>query len=269
VSAGDVLAIALAAVFAWAGAAKAVDRDTTARSFRALGLPGRALLTTGVPVAELLLAAGLVLVPAAAAPVAVGLLVAFSVVLGRALRDRVAMGCGCFGTARRGPVSGRDLVRNAVLAAAAVAVAVAGGTWLAAVWAGVVGVAAGLLLQARRPSRVGRPAPPVPGLDYAAADRTVLAFVAPGCERCEAARHAVAALGPSVQSRVVDADPALFAAFDVRTPPVVLTVDRSGTVVADETGASTVHRARFGQTAPRWRRPTSRSRTRSRTGSSP
>jgi glutaredoxin len=81
---------------------------------------------------------------------------------------------------------------------------------------------------------VGRPAPPVPGIDYAAADRTVLAFVAPGCDRCEAARAAVSALGPTVQSRIVEGDPDLFAAFDVRTPPVVLIVDRSGTVVEDE-----------------------------------
>ena len=232
-SAGDVLALALAAVFAWAGAAKLVDRRTTARSFRALGLPGGALLTTGVPVAELVLAAGLVLVPAAAAPVAVALLAAFSVVLGRALHDGVAVGCGCFGTARRGPVSARDLGRNAVLAAVGLAVAVDGGTFAAALASAAAGGLVGLAVRARRPTRVGRTAPPVPGLDYAAAEHTVLAFVAPGCERCEAARHAVAALGPAVQSRVVEADPDLFAAFGVRTPPVLLTVDRRGVVIDD------------------------------------
>jgi hypothetical protein len=59
----------------------------------------------------------------------------------------------------------------------------------------------------------------------------VLAFVAPGCERCAAARTAVTALGPGVQSRIVEDEPDLFAAFGVRVPPVVLTVDRSGTVV--------------------------------------
>jgi uncharacterized membrane protein YphA (DoxX/SURF4 family) len=234
VTVADVLSVPLAAVFAWAGAAKAVDRRATARSFRALGLPGDALLTTGVPVVELVLAAGLVLVPAAAAPLAFGLLVAFSVVLGRALREGVPVGCGCFGTARRGPVSARDLLRNAVLAAVALVVAVAGGTGVAAVAAGVVGALVGLVVRARPPTRVGRAAPAVPGIDYAAADRTVLAFVATGCERCEAARAAVSALGPSVHSRVIEDDPDLFAAFDVRTPPVVLTVDRSGTVVEDD-----------------------------------
>ena len=236
-SGADVLTIVLAAVFAWAGAAKAVDRRTTARSFRALGLPGTALLTTGVPVAELLLAGGLVLVPSVAAPVAFGLVIAFTAVLGRALRDGVAVGCGCFGTARRGPVSRRDLVRNGVLAGAALVVAVAGGTGLVALAAGVVGAVLGLAVRARPASRVGQTAPPVVGLDYAVAERTVLAFVAPGCERCDAARAAVGALGPAVQSRVIEADPDLFAAFDVRTPPVVLTIDRSGTVVADEAPA--------------------------------
>ena len=265
-SVGDLPAVVLAAVFAWAGAAKLVDRRTTARSFRALGLPGGVLLTTGVPGAELALAAGLVLAPGATAPPALAVLAAFSVVLGRALRDGVAVGCGCFGTARRGPVSARDLARNAVLAAVAFAVAAAGGTALAAVAAVVVGAVAGLAVRARPPTRVGRSAPTVPGLDYGAAERTVLAFVAPGCLRCEAARAAVVALGPTVRSRVIEADPDLFAAFDVRTPPVVLTVDRSGTVIDD---GSTVHRARLGQTAHRWRRPTSRSRTRSRTASSP
>ena len=55
-STADALGIVLAAVFAWAGAAKAVDRRATARSFRALGLPGATVLTTGVPMAELVLA---------------------------------------------------------------------------------------------------------------------------------------------------------------------------------------------------------------------
>ena len=232
-TAGDVVALVLAGVFAWAGAAKVVDRRATARSFRALGLPGTTVLTTGVPVAELALAAGLVLVPGVAAPLAVGLLAAFSVVLGRALRDGVAVGCGCFGTARRGPVSSRDLVRNAVLAALGLAVAADRGTVVAALALALAGGLLGLVVRPRRPTRVGRPAPPVPGLDYAAAERTVLAFVAPGCERCKAARAAVTALGPAVQTRVVEDDPALFAAFDVRTPPVVLAIDRSGTVVDD------------------------------------
>jgi hypothetical protein len=269
VSVGDVLAVLLAAVFAWAGAAKLVDRRTTARSFRALGLPGGAVLSTGVPVAELVLAAGLVVVPAVAAPLALGLLAAFSVVLGRALREGVAVGCGCFGTARRGPVSARDLLRNAALAAIALAVAVAAGTALATVAAALLGALGGLAVRARPPSRVGRPAPALPGLDYAAADRTVLAFVAPDCERCEATRAAMAALGPAVQVRVIelaDGTAPVFAAFGVRTPPAVITVDPSGAVVDD---GSPAHRPRLGQTARRWRRPTSTSRTRSRTGSSP
>jgi uncharacterized membrane protein YphA (DoxX/SURF4 family) len=232
-SAGDVVAIALAAVFAWAGAAKAVDRRTTARSFRALGLPAVTALTTVVPVTELVLAAGLVLVPGLAAPLALGVLVGFTALLARARRAGVTVGCGCFGTARRGPVSSRDLVRNVVLAAAALVVAVDHGTAWAAVPMAVGGLAGALAVRPAWSTRVGRPAPPVPGLDYGAAGRTVLAFVAAGCERCDAARAAVAALGPGVQTRVVEDDPALFAAFDVRTPPVLLTVDREGVIVDD------------------------------------
>ena len=232
-SAGDVLAIALAAVFAWAGAAKAVDRTTTARSFRALGLPAVTALTTVVPVTELVLAAGLVLVPGVAAPLALAVLVGFTVHLVRARRAGVTVGCGCFGTARRGPVSGRDLVRNAVLGAAALAVAVDHGTVYVAALMAVGGLAGALTVRPGWSTRVGQSAPAVPGLDYGAAGRTVLAFVASGCERCDAARAAVDALGPAVQTRVIEDDPALFAAFGVHTPPVVLTVDREGTVVDD------------------------------------
>ncbi len=240
-TASDALGLALAALFAWAGAAKLVDRRTTARSFRALGLPGGAFLATGVPVAELVLAAGLVVVPAVAAPAAVGVLAAFTVVLGRALHDGVAVGCGCFGTARRGPVSVRDLVRNAALGGVGLAVAVDHGTAVAALAAAGAGALVGVVVRPRRQTRVGRPAPSVPGLDYAAAERTVLAFLAPDCQECEAARVAVGALGPAVQTRVIEPDDegaALFAAFGVATPPVLLTVDRSGTVVDD--GLATV-----------------------------
>jgi uncharacterized membrane protein YphA (DoxX/SURF4 family) len=238
VSVADVLALALAAVFAWAGAAKAVDRKTTARSFRALGLPAVTALTTVVPATELLLAVGLVLVPGVAAPVALGVLTGFTVLLVRARRAGVAVGCGCFGTARRGPVSGRDLLRNVVLGAAAVAVAVDHGTAHVAALLAAGGCIGALAVRPAWSTRVGRPAPPVPGLDYGAAGRTVLAFVAAGCERCDAARAAVSALGPGVQARLIEDDPALFAAFDVRTPPVVLTVDRDGVVVDDGRAAA-------------------------------
>jgi hypothetical protein len=233
-TAGDVVAVALAAVFAWAGAAKLVNRPTTARSFRALGLPAVTALTTVVPVTELVLAAGLVLVPGVAAPLALAVLTGFTVHLVRARRAGVAVGCGCFGTSRRGPVSGRDLVRNAVLAAAAVAVAVDHGRAVAAAVLAAGGLAVALAVRPAWSTRVGRPAPPVPGLDYGASGRTVLAFVvASGCDRCDGARAAVAALGPGVQTRVIEDDPALFAAFGVRLPPVVVTVDRDGTIVDD------------------------------------
>ena len=230
------LAIGLAAVLAWAGARKLVARSTTARSFRALGLPAAELLATGVPVVELALASGLILGPAVAAPATVAVLGAFSAVLARARRSGVTVGCGCFATAKRGPVSGWDLVRNAGLGLAALTVATAAGTALAAVGAGILVGGVALAVPLRIGDRTGRAAPVVPGLDYGAADTTVVAFLAPGCERCEGVRRSLAVLGPGVQVRVVELDDGaapLFAAAGVRTPPMVLTVDRNGRITEE------------------------------------
>ncbi|HUF32578.1 MAG TPA: MauE/DoxX family redox-associated membrane protein [Acidimicrobiales bacterium] len=119
------VALVLATTFAWAGVAKLRDRGTTERTFRAFGLPAPAGLATAVPVAELGLAAGLVLVPGWAAVVALAVLAGFTTLLVRALRAGVDVGCGCFGTARSEPVSFVELVRNGVLALAAVIAATA------------------------------------------------------------------------------------------------------------------------------------------------
>ena len=115
-------ALVLAGVFAWAGAAKLRDPAGTRRSFTGLGLPGS--FVVGVPVAELALAVGLMVVPPWAAVAALALLAAFTTVLIGALRAGSDVGCGCFGTSRREPVSFVEVVRNGLLAvAAAVAVA--------------------------------------------------------------------------------------------------------------------------------------------------
>ena len=116
---GYLAALVLAGVFAWAGAAKLGARRRTTRTFRALGLPAPATLAVAVPVVELALAAGLVVVPGWAAAGALALLAAFSVFLARGIRAGVDVGCGCFGSAASEPVSGVELVRNAVLAGAA------------------------------------------------------------------------------------------------------------------------------------------------------
>jgi len=113
-------ALVLAILFAWAGVAKLADRGRTTRTFAAFGLPAPKILGTAVPVVELVLAAGLVIVPAVAAYAALGMLAAFTTFLVRAVRAGVDVGCGCFGSARDEPVSTVEVLRNALLACAAV-----------------------------------------------------------------------------------------------------------------------------------------------------
>jgi uncharacterized membrane protein YphA (DoxX/SURF4 family) len=113
-------ALVLAAVFVWAAAAKATDRSATTASFRGLGLPVPSTLSVLVPIIETAVAVGLVAAPASAAWAAVILLVAFSVVVARAVASGVDVSCACFGSGP-GAESGRavsvvELVRNAGLA---------------------------------------------------------------------------------------------------------------------------------------------------------
>jgi hypothetical protein len=120
--AGRAAAVALAIVFAWAAVAKAADREGTADAFGALGLRGPAALALAVPVAELVTAVALVLVPVGGAFGALFLLVAFTVVLAGVVRRGVPVSCACFGavsTRAADPVSLRSLVRNLVLLALA------------------------------------------------------------------------------------------------------------------------------------------------------
>ena len=58
---------------------------------------------------------------------ALAVLAAFSTILVRAMRAGVDVGCGCFGTAKRAPVSFVELVRNGLLAGLAVAALFADG----------------------------------------------------------------------------------------------------------------------------------------------
>jgi uncharacterized membrane protein YphA (DoxX/SURF4 family) len=122
-------ALVLAGVFAWAGVAKLRRHAATRDSFRGLGLPAPAVLSRVVPLAELAVAAGLLLAPALAAWVALALLLAFTIVIGRAIVRGSAVACACFGASSTGadderPVSVLELVRNAGLGALAI---VAGG----------------------------------------------------------------------------------------------------------------------------------------------
>jgi len=112
---GAAAALLLAALFAWAGARKAVRPDTTAASFRAVGIPAPAIAARLLPLAELAIAALLVLFPRVGASLAIAALVVFSVVVARAIARGVEVGCGCFGGSATDPVSAADLVRNGFL----------------------------------------------------------------------------------------------------------------------------------------------------------
>jgi hypothetical protein len=115
---GYTAALVLAAVFARAGAAKLGTRGATETTFTALGLPRSAAVA--VPLAELALAVALVVAPGWGAVLALALLAGFTTFLARAVRAGVRVGCNCFGSARRAPVSWVELARNAWLAAAGV-----------------------------------------------------------------------------------------------------------------------------------------------------
>lgn len=118
---GYVAALLLAGLFAWAGVAKLSSPHRTRQTFTAFGLPAPRVLGTALPLAELALAVGLVAFPAVASYVALGLLVGFTTFLVRAVQGGTDVGCGCFGSARAEPVGMVELLRNVLMACAAVA----------------------------------------------------------------------------------------------------------------------------------------------------
>lgn len=124
---GSGAALLLAGVFAVAGIAKLRRRAATAATFRALRLPAAGPAAVAVPVAELAVAGLLLALPAVGAALALAALIAFIGVLATALRRDEPVSCGCFGSAGDDPVTAADLVRNALLVAAA-AVAMTAGT---------------------------------------------------------------------------------------------------------------------------------------------
>lgn len=148
---GTISAVLLAAVFALAGGGKLRRRRSTARAFADLGLPAPASLAVAVPAAELILAALLLARPRAGGAVALLALAAFSAVVARATRAGTGARCGCFGSASARPVSFGDLVRNALLAVAALAALAAPkavGPTLEATVLVTAGAVAGLLVLA-------------------------------------------------------------------------------------------------------------------------
>ncbi len=242
-------ALALAAVFAVAGTAKLRRRATTERTFRSLGLRASPALALGVPLAELVLAVGLVVVPDVASLAALAVLVGFTTFVLLAIRRGAAVGCGCFGSSRVAPVGGAEVVRNAFLAVAAlvatfadrpvvprpstlVAVALTGGAAAAVV--AVVARRRMRSLGGHQGPPPGLPAPGLPGLDYERSEVTLVAFVAPTCAGCDELRSSLHHFqGRGAQLRVIsldDGSATTFTAFGVRSTPYLVAVDRRGHV---------------------------------------
>ena len=115
-------ALALAAVLVWAGVAKLLRPNETARDFKQLGLPTPAVLARAVPLIEMAIAVALVVVPGWGGVAAFVLLAAFTTWLYSLIRSGVVVSCGCFGSASTEPVTLVEVARNAgllVLAATA------------------------------------------------------------------------------------------------------------------------------------------------------
>ena len=125
-----VLRLVLAAVFVIAAVAKLTDREGARRSLVDFGVPAglAPAVAVGLPIAELLLAAGLV-VSATAWVAALGaavLLAAFSVAVGLALMRGRESDCHCFGRLSAERIGPGTLARNLALLALAGFAAVAG-----------------------------------------------------------------------------------------------------------------------------------------------
>lgn len=121
-----VLRIGLAAIFALAALSKLADRRGTAAAIRSFGAPARlaAPLATLIPLTEL--AGAALLLPEATAGagsvLTLLLLAAFSVAITANLLRGRRPSCNCFGQLSAAPIGGPDLIRNALLALAAVLV---------------------------------------------------------------------------------------------------------------------------------------------------
>ena len=122
--------LALAAVFAAAGIAKLLDPRGSREAARAFGVPERLadVVARGLPLSEIAIA--VLLLPVAmrswAALAALALLLVFCTAVARAMARGEAPECHCFGQLRSAPAGWRTLARNAVLAAVAALVVVAG-----------------------------------------------------------------------------------------------------------------------------------------------
>lgn len=122
---GYLAALFLAATFLLAAFSKLRDVAATADEFDLLGVPAPTAMARFVPVVEVVIAAGLVIVPSIGGLCALVTLVFFTTFLVGRLRAGARVPCACFGAARTAPLSGVEIVRNlglVVLAAAAMLV---------------------------------------------------------------------------------------------------------------------------------------------------
>ena len=121
-----VAAWSLALVLAVAAVAKLARRDATGAEMAQLGLAVPQLLARLVPLAELVSAVLLVVLPPWGGMLSFALLAGFTAVLVQVLRSGQAVSCNCFGGLSSRPVSRWSLVRNTVLLALAAVVATTG-----------------------------------------------------------------------------------------------------------------------------------------------
>lgn len=124
-------ALVLACIFGAAAVAKVRNQEATVASFRGLRLPAPVLLAMAVPLVEVVVAVGMVAAPTAMSVPAIALLLAFSIVIVRAVVSGSTVSCACFGGGAHGgaedrPVSTLELVRNGGLGALAVVASGAG-----------------------------------------------------------------------------------------------------------------------------------------------
>jgi uncharacterized membrane protein YphA (DoxX/SURF4 family) len=121
---------ALAGVFALAGTAKLFDLPASRRAVIDFGVPEPAgrVVGTLLPLVELATALALIFHPTArwGALVALALLLAFIGGIANAMRQGKDVDCGCFGPVYSATASTPTLIRNAVLAALALVVVIAG-----------------------------------------------------------------------------------------------------------------------------------------------
>jgi thiol-disulfide isomerase/thioredoxin/uncharacterized membrane protein YphA (DoxX/SURF4 family) len=124
------LRVLLAVVFATAGVGKLLDLDGSRRAVADFGVPERAASAIGLllPLAEIAVAILLIFEPTAQVGAILGalLLAAFMLGISNALRKGQQPDCHCFGQIHSAPAGRSTLIRNGVLLAAALVVAIAG-----------------------------------------------------------------------------------------------------------------------------------------------